>query len=161
MSLLNSNNPLYITGFQALAAPIIKRIKMETIPLAYIIVGTQSTAAFVGHAHIIPREAAEIATGYALAAEYLGMRFVYLEAGSGAKEPVSSRMLSMVKRNVSIPVIVGGGIRDPISAKNLARAGASAIVTGTVLEDNETRQRIKDIIMSIKDVNDYPSDKNG
>ena len=154
MSLLNSNNPLYITGFQALAAPTIKRFGIEAIPLAYIIVGTESTAAYVGQAHIIPYNAVEIATSYALAAEYLGMRFIYLEAGSGAKKPVSSKMVNMVKKNVSIPVIVGGGIKDRSSAKILANAGADAIVTGTVLENNKSRRRIKEIIMSIKDVND-------
>jgi phosphoglycerol geranylgeranyltransferase len=153
MSLLNSNNPLYITGFQALAALTIKNIGIEAIPLAYLIVGTNSTAAYVGQAHIIPHQAAEIATGYALAAEYMGMRFVYLEAGSGAKKPVSSKMVTMVKKSTSIPVIVGGGIKEPGRAEALAKAGADAIVTGTVLEDNESRQRIKDIIMSIRDVN--------
>jgi len=152
MSLLNSNNPLYITGLQALAAPMIKRYGVETIPLAYLIVGEGSTAAYIGQAHAIPYESAEIATSYALAAEYLGMHFVYLEAGSGAREPVSSKMVAMVKENVGIPVIVGGGIRERASAEVIARAGADAIVTGTVVEDDKSGQKVREIINGIRDV---------
>lgn len=150
MSLLNSNNPLFITGFQALAAPMIKRYGIETIPLAYIIVGEGSTAAYIGQAHAIPHQAVEIAVSYALAAEYLGMHFVYLEAGSGAKEPISSKMVAAVKKNVKIPVIVGGGIREYASSEIIAKAGADAIVTGTILEDDEAGQRIKEIIEGMR-----------
>lgn len=152
MSLLNSNNPMFITGLQALAAPQIKRYGIETIPLAYIIVGEGSTAAYVGQAHAIPYEAAEIAASYALAAEYLGMRFIYLEAGSGARQPVSSKMVSTVKNNVKIPVIVGGGIRECDSAERIVKAGADAIVTGTVIEDDESGRKVKEIIEKIRDV---------
>ncbi len=146
MSLLNSNNPLFITGFQALAAPTIKGYGLETIPLAYIIIGEGSTAAYIGQAHAIPHQSVEIAVSYALAAEYLGMHFIYLEAGSGAKEPISSKMIAAVKKNVNIPVIVGGGIREHISSGAIAEAGADAIVTGTILEDDKSGQRIREII---------------
>lgn len=151
MSLLNSNNPMFITGLQALAAPTIKHHRIETISLAYIIVGEGSTAAYIGQAHSIPYEAVDIATSYALAAEYLGMHFIYLEAGSGAKQPVSSKMVSTVKNNVTIPVIVGGGIRERISAKSIVKAGADAIVTGTIVEDDKAGQKVREIIEEIRE----------
>jgi len=152
MSLLNSNNPLYITGFQALAAPVIRRSGIEPIPLAYLIVGEGSTAAYIGQAHAIPYKANEIATSYAMAAEYLGMHFVYLEAGSGAKKPLSSKMISMVKKNVNIPVIVGGGIRERGSAEAVAKAGADIVVTGTIIEDDKSGGRIREIIEGVRGV---------
>jgi len=152
MSLLNSNNPLYITGFQALAAPMIKQYGIETIPLGYIIIGEGSTVAYVGQAHAIPRDADKIATGYALAAEFLGMHFVYLEGGSGVKQPISPKMVSMVKQNVSIPVIVGGGIREKESAERIAKAGADCIVTGTIIEKNTSGDKIGEIIETIRTV---------
>ena len=151
MSLLNSNNPLYITGFQALSAPVIKRYKIEPIPLAYLIIGERSTAAYIGQAHAIPYEALEIATGYAMAAEYLGMHFVYLEAGSGAKKPLSSGMISMVKKNITVPLIVGGGIRNRKSAEIVAETGADIIVTGTIIEDEKDGEKIRGLIEGIRD----------
>ena len=152
MSLLNSNNPLFISGLQALAAPIIKRNNMETIPLAYIIIGEGSTAAYIGQAHVIPYDAVEIASNYALAAEYLGMHFVYLEAGSRARQPIPPKTVSTVKKNVSIPVIVGGGIREVSSAAAIVKAGADAIVTGTVVEDDKSGQKVKEIIEEIRGI---------
>jgi len=150
MSLLNSNNTLFITGLQALGAPIIRRYKLEAIPLGYIIVGEGSTAAFIGQAHSIPLDKPEVATLYALAAQYLGMRFVYLEAGSRAKAPVPPEMVEMVSSSVDISIIVGGGIRSPGEAAAAVRAGASAIVTGTICEEDASGKTVADIIKSIK-----------
>ncbi|MEM2093992.1 MAG: geranylgeranylglyceryl/heptaprenylglyceryl phosphate synthase [Candidatus Bathyarchaeia archaeon] len=150
MSLLNSHNPLFITGFQALGAPIIRRYKLEAIPLGYIIVGESSTAAFIGEAHSIPPDKPEVASLYALAAQYLGMRFVYLEAGSRAKVPVSTRMVEAVKKNVDIPIIVGGGIKKPEDAAALVNSGASIVVTGTICEEDATGELVAAIIERIR-----------
>jgi phosphoglycerol geranylgeranyltransferase len=155
MSLLNSNNPMFITGFQALAAPIIKKHDIETISLAYIIIGGESTAAYIGRAHTIPYEANKIATSYALAGEYLGTHFIYLEAGSGSKHSISPKMIAMVKKNVTIPVIVGGGIRDWVNADLIAKAGADAIVTGTVIENDVSGRKIGKIINGIKNAKNH------
>lgn len=152
MSLLNSNNTLFITGFQALGAPIIKRYGLEAIPLGYIIIGEGSTAAFIGQAHAIPLDKPEVANLYGLAAQYLGMRFVYLEAGSGAKIPVAPVMIKTVCRNLTIPVIVGGGIRTPTDAVTAAKAGASVIVTGTIGEEDFSGETIGKIIGSLKQI---------
>jgi phosphoglycerol geranylgeranyltransferase len=150
MSLLNSNSPMFITGFQALGAPIVKRYNLEAIPLGYIIVGEGSTAAYVGQAHAIPLKKPEVAVLYALAAQYMGMRFVYLEAGSGAEQPVPPEMIHLVVSTVSIPVIVGGGIRTPEQAATAAKAGASIIVTGTIGEEDRSGKSIRSIIESIR-----------
>jgi phosphoglycerol geranylgeranyltransferase len=135
MSLLNSINPYYLSGAQALGAPFVKRYKLEPIPVAYLIVGEHTGAAgFVGNANPIPKDKPELAAIYALAAEYFGMRFAYLEAGSGAKDTVPVEMVKTVAHNSNIHLIVGGGIRNPLQAKALAKAGAQLIVTGTVSE---------------------------
>ncbi len=141
MSLLNSSQTHYITGAQALGAPVVKRLKLETIPLGYILVGESETAvSSISRAELIPYSKPELAASYALAAQYLGMRFVYLEAGSGAGSPVDAAMVKKVSSELEIPLIVGGGIRTPQQAQVLAGAGASAIVTGTVLEQEGTGQ---------------------
>lgn len=135
MSLLNSSKTQFIIGAQALGAPIVKRFKLEPIPLGYILVGDSSTAVrMVSQAELIPYTRPDLAMSYALAAQYFGMRFVYLEAGSGAARPVEIDMVKRVSREVDVPIIVGGGIRTPEQAQAIARAGASAVVTGTVLE---------------------------
>ena len=145
MSLLNSINPYYLSGAQALGAPFVKRYKLEPIPVAYLIVGEHTGAAgFVGNANPIPKDKPELAAIYALAAEYFGMRFAYLEAGSGARDAVPVEMVKTVASNSNIHIIAGGGIRNPSQAKALANAGAQLIVTGTVSEQSsvETVRRI-------------------
>jgi phosphoglycerol geranylgeranyltransferase len=135
MSLLNSSTPQFLIGAQTKGAPMVKRFKLEPIPLGYLVVGDSKTAvSSIGRADRIPYSEPELASAYALAAQYLGMRFLYLEAGSGAEHPVETSMVQKVSSDLDIPVIVGGGIRTPDQARALAKAGASAIVTGTLLE---------------------------
>jgi phosphoglycerol geranylgeranyltransferase len=135
MSLLNSSTPRFLIRAQATGAPSVKRFKLEPIPLGYLVVGDSKTAvSSIGRANRIPYSKPELAAAYALAAQYLGMRFVYLEAGSGAEHPVETSMVHKVSSDLDTPVIVGGGIRTPDQARALAKAGASAIVTGTLLE---------------------------
>lgn len=149
MSLLNSDNPLFISGIQALGAPLIKRYNLETLPLGYIIIDSGSTAAYIGQARALPRDKPEIAASFALAAQYLGMRFVYLEAGSGAKNPVPYEMISYVKDVIDIPLIVGGGIKTGEVAQNIVKSGADVIVTGTIIEYMQQEQDISSIIAAI------------
>jgi phosphoglycerol geranylgeranyltransferase len=102
-------------------------------------------------ADVIKRDNPQEAAAYALAAQYLGMKLVYLEAGSGAPEPVPPDMIRIVKESIDIPLIVGGGIREPEKAKNIARAGADIIVTGTLVEKVENvRDAVKKIVDAIK-----------
>ena len=117
MSLLNSRNSYYIIGAQALGAPLVKKYGIEPIPMAYLIVEPGGAVGWVGEAKLIPRNRPEIAASYALAAEYLGFKFIYLEAGSGVPEAIPNEMISAVKKTISIPLIVGGGIYN--SYRNL------------------------------------------
>lgn len=150
MSLLNSINPHFITGVQALGTPIVKRYGLEAISLGYIIIGEGSTAAYIGQAHPISHDKLELASMYALAAQYLGMHFVYLEAGSGSKRSVPPEMVAMVKKNLDIPLIVGGGIMTGADAEAMVKAGVDAIVTGTITELDPSCKTIRDIIGVIK-----------
>jgi phosphoglycerol geranylgeranyltransferase len=150
MSLLNSSSTRFLIESQVAGASVVRRFNLEPIPLGYVIVGSSETAArTVGMAKPILFSEVGVAVDYALAAQYLGMRFVYLEAGSGAERMVDAKMVSKVSDTVDIPVIVGGGIRTPEQAERLARAGASAIVTGTVLEQEGTG-RVKQILAALK-----------
>jgi phosphoglycerol geranylgeranyltransferase len=150
MSLLNSINPYYLSGAQALGAPLVKKYGLEPIPLAYLIIGEHAGAAgFVGNANPIPYGKPELAAIYALAAEYLGMRFVYLEAGSGAKQTVSPAMVSAVRKASKMHIIAGGGIRAASDAKALVNAGADVIVTGTIAEKASV-SKLREIVRAIR-----------
>jgi phosphoglycerol geranylgeranyltransferase len=150
MSLLNSDNPLFITGIQALGAPLVRRYNLEVLPLGYIIVDVGSSAAYMGRARALPRDKPEIAAAYALAAQYLGMRFVYLEAGSGAKNPIQSKMIEVVKQTIDVPLIVGGGIRTKDAIETVVKAGADIIVTGTIVEEAGLKREVTEIIRAVR-----------
>src|SRR5947209_16082704 len=112
MSLLNSSSTRYLIESQVIGASVVRRFNLEPISLGYMVVGQSETAvAAVGRAKHIPFSKVDLATDYALAAQYLGMRFVYLEAGSGAEHMVDPRMVSKVSERINVPLIVGGGIR--------------------------------------------------
>ena len=135
MSLLNSRTPAYIVENQALGAPIVLRYGLEPIPMAYIIIEPGGTVGFVGDARLIPRKKPELAVAYALAAKYMGMRLIYLEAGSGADSPVPIPMVAAVKKAIgNTLLVVGGGIRSKEAAVELVAAGADLLVTGTAVE---------------------------
>lgn len=135
MSIVNSRNPDFIFGHHTKVAPFIKKMGVECISMAYIIVEPGMTVARVSEAGCIPRDSPETAARYALAAEYMGFKLIYLEAGSGADRPVSPEMIRAVKETVGCPIIVGGGIHTPEQAAAARNAGASAIVTGTFIEN--------------------------
>jgi phosphoglycerol geranylgeranyltransferase len=150
MSLLNSINPYFITGAQALGIGAIRKYKIEAIPLAYIIVGEGGSAGFVGQAQCIPIQHPELAIGYAMAAETFGFRFAYLEAGSGAEKAISPTFVSEVKKRISIPLIVGGGIKTESQAESLAAAGADILVTGTIIERTDNYDKIAKLVKAMR-----------
>ncbi|MBU7033397.1 MAG: geranylgeranylglyceryl/heptaprenylglyceryl phosphate synthase [Theionarchaea archaeon] len=151
MSILNSRNPYFITKAQALGAKSVKMYQLEAIPMGYIIVEPGETVGWVGEADCIPRNKPQIAAAYALAAQYLGMKLVYLEAGSGAESPVPPDMVGLVHHLVDIPVVVGGGIRNPEHAVRLVAAGADIIVTGTILEKTgDITEALSPIVRAVK-----------
>jgi phosphoglycerol geranylgeranyltransferase len=148
MSLINSVDPYFLIGAQVLGAPLVKKYNLEPLPLGYIIVGEGGTVGVIGRASPIPYDKPELAAAHALAAQYLGMRFVYLEAGSGAKKPVPSQMISIVKNAIEIPLIVGGGLKNGEQVREAVRAGADIIVTGNVIEKEE--EKIKELVENVK-----------
>ncbi len=152
MSLLNSRDPRLIVGEQRRAAPVVKAWGLETIPMAYLVVEPGMRAGQVGRADPIPRASPQTAVEYALAAQMLGMRLVYLEAGSGAPEPVPGPMIQAVRAAIDIPLIVGGGIRTAEAAGEVARAGADIVVTGTVVERAKDGEALRRIIGAVKAV---------
>jgi len=150
MSLLNSRDPRLIVGEQRLAAPIVRAWGLETIPMAYLVVEPGMRAGEVGDADLIGRKNPVVAVQYALAAQMLGMKLVYLEAGSGAPEPVPDRIVRAVKEAVDILVVVGGGIRTAEDAGKIARAGADIVVTGTVVEVARNAGVLRGIVEAVK-----------
>ena len=152
MSLLNSRNLNFVIREHVLGATFVKHSGIEPISMGYVIVEPGMTAGKVGEVDLIKKEDIDTAVGYALASQFLGMRFFYLEAGSGAPTPVSDERIKTVKKNIDIPLIVGGGIRDAETARKKAIAGANIIITGTTLEkDKKLKQNLSDIINSIQD----------
>jgi phosphoglycerol geranylgeranyltransferase len=153
MSLLNSTNPYWITGAQALGAPIIKKLGIETISMGYLVVEPGGTVGWVGDAKLIPRSKPDIAVAYAMAAEFLGMKLFYLEAGSGANQHIPQEMIAKIKKFTDLIVIVGGGIRDGATAAEIAKAGADIIVTGTVVEhSSKVEDKIKELVTGIRSI---------
>lgn len=153
MSLLNSRSNYWLSLSQALGSYSVKQFGLEVIPMGYIIVesGQKTSVEFYGDANAIPRGKPKIAAAFSLAAQYMGMKIVYLEAGSRALTPVSNEMIKYVKSVIDIPLIVGGGIKDGSIAYEKIKAGADIIVTGTALENaTNLEEKLKDIIGGIK-----------
>ena len=149
-SLMNSENPYFITQAQALGAPNVLKFGLEPLPTAYLVIGDGTSAWFIGSARGIPFEKPKIAAAYALAAQFLGMRFVYLEAGSGAKSTVTPEMVKTVRKTFGGFLIVGGGIKDVKIAKEIVKAGANAIVIGTFLEKGGSIKKLTEIAKTIQ-----------
>lgn len=141
LSLVSGRNPELLIGEHVKAAPLIREYGIEAIPTGYMLIqsGTLTSVEFMSNTQPVPREKVDIAIAHALAAEYLGMKLIYLETGSGAGASVPDEMVRAVVDYVSVPVIVGGGIRDPEEARAKVAAGAGFVVTGSVVEDDHQR----------------------
>ncbi len=151
MSLLNSRLTYYVIDAQAMSVYTIKSYGLETLPLGYIIIGPGGTVGFIGQARGIPYDRPELAMAYALAGQTLGMRYIYLEAGSGAKAPVPPAMIKLVKSQLFVPLIVGGGIHEGGAAVAAVEAGADIVVTGNMVEETDrVRESIYGIVSSIQ-----------
>lgn len=155
MSLVSGRNPVNLIGEQVKGAPIIKKYEIEPIPTGYMLVesGTVTSIEFMSNTRPLPRAKPGIAAAHALAAEYMGMQIIYLEAGSGAEMSVPNELIGAVKKYVDIPVIVGGGIRDAETAKIKLDAGADILVTGNLLSKKDGLEKMKDIAEIVKSFN--------
>jgi len=138
LSLLSGRNPDFLIEHQVKAAPILKKSSLEIISTGYILIesGNQTAVTSVSKTIPLPRHNAQIAVDTALAGEFLGSKLIYLEAGSGAKLPVPLETISLVSKTITIPLIVGGGIKDFDGIKEAFYAGADLVVIGTAFENN-------------------------
>ncbi len=151
LSLISGRNPEFLIGTQVLGAPIIRKMALEAISTGYMLIesGKTTAAEFMSNSKPIPRDKSDIAVAHAMAGEYLGMKMIYLEAGSGAIHSVPEEMIEAVSGYINIPVIVGGGINTPESARKKVEAGAAFVVTGNILETSSHRELIKEFANAI------------
>ncbi len=153
MSMLNSKSRRYLIDEQRLGAPWVKRMGIEPLSMAYLVVEPGGTVGMVGEAELLPRNDPSEAIGYALAAQYFGMDYVYLEAGSGAEEPVPLEFIRALRKEIDIPLIVGGGIRDRETARSIVEAGADIIVTGTLIEGVvDAKSTLQDLLEYLREI---------
>jgi phosphoglycerol geranylgeranyltransferase len=149
MSLLNSRNLELVVRAHARAAPVVRAMGLEAIPMGYLVIAPGMRVGEVGQVDAVPRDAPDVAVGYALAAEMLGMRMVYLEAGSGAPAPVPEGIVRAVRAAIRVPLVVGGGIRSAADARPLLAAGADVLVTGTVTEEEGRGAAFRAIVQEV------------
>lgn len=151
ISLISGRNPNYLFGDHVIAAPFIRKMGIEPISTGYMLFesGGTTTAEFISNTKPLPINKPEIAMAHALAAQYMGMNTVYLEAGSGADHSVPTKIVKAVSSYVDIPVITGGGIKTPDDARSKVEAGTTFVVTGNVLDDPENFELIDEFIRAI------------
>ncbi len=149
LSLISGRNPEFLIGHHVLAAPKIKKSGLDVIPTGYLLInsGVDTSVSYMSNTAPIPHYKNDIAIATAIAGEMLGLQAIYLEAGSGAKYTVSSQMISEVKQNISIPLIVGGGITTEKQLVDILESGADMVVVGTAVESTpETITKFAQII---------------
>lgn len=151
LSLISGRNPEHLIGSQVMAAPILWRLNLEAISCGYMLIesGRRTSAEFVSNSIPIPRNKSNIALAHALAAQFLGMKTIYLEAGSGAQDSVPSDMISTLSGALEIPIIVGGGIRKPEVAQEKVNAGANMIVVGNYFEQELNHSLMREFAQAI------------
>lgn len=151
LSLISGRNPDFLIGQHVIAAPALKKSDLEIIPTGYMLIESNNTtsASYISNTIPIPHDKKDIAACTAMAGEMLGMKLIYMDGGSGAKKPISSGMIREVKKNISIPLIIGGGIVSAEMAKNSCEAGADIIVVGNAIE--KAPSLISEIAQTVKE----------
>ena len=149
LSLISGRNPELLIGQHVISAPVVKQSGLEIMSTGYMVIdgGAPTTVSYISNASPIPHDKKEIAVCTAMAAEMLGMKLMYLDAGSGAQRPVSEAMIQSVSKHIDVPLIVGGGITSPDKAYASAKAGADLIVVGNAIEkDISLLSKISDAV---------------
>jgi phosphoglycerol geranylgeranyltransferase len=146
LSLISGRNPNLLIGEQVKAAPVMREFGLEPIPTGYMLIesGRMTSVQFMSDTLPLPPNKPDIACAHALAAEYLGMKFVFMDAGSGAEKSVPDFLVKEVKKFISVPLIIGGGIRDPEIARAKVKSGANFVVIGNALEEKGNEKLLKD-----------------
>lgn len=151
LSLISGRNPEFLISKQVAAAPLVKKLGLEVIPTGYLLIGLPSSASYMSNTTPIPYHKYDIASATAIAGELMGQRAIYLDAGSGAEEPVRAGMIDAVKKSITVPLIVGGGITSFDTAYAALEAGADVLVVGNATEKNP--QVILEIAGAVKAMN--------
>jgi len=150
-SLLSGRNPEYLISQQVKGAPLVKEFNLETIPTAYLLIesGGVTSVQYLSHTQPIPANKPDIVKAHALAAQYLGMKVVYLEAGSGAKNSVPDDVIRSVANYIDLPILCGGGIRSPKTAAEKVKAGADFIVIGNRFQEDNAETLYQEFSVAI------------
>ena len=138
LSLISGRNPDLLIGQHVISAPILKGSSLEILPTGYMLVNSESTSAasYMSNTRPIPPDKDSVAACTAMAGEMLGLQLIYMDAGSGSKKTIPSRMISKVRKSVDLPLVIGGGINSAEKAKFALEAGADMIVVGNAIEKN-------------------------
>jgi phosphoglycerol geranylgeranyltransferase len=152
LSLISGRNPELLIGQHVVSAPVVKKSGLEIMPTGYMVIdgGAPTTVSYISNAAPLPADKSEIAMCTAMAGEMLGMRLIYMDAGSGAKKAISENMISKVAHCIDVPLIVGGGITSAEKAYLNCKAGADIIVVGNAIEKDASL--IKEIAAAIHSV---------
>ncbi|MFY7652840.1 MAG: geranylgeranylglyceryl/heptaprenylglyceryl phosphate synthase [Chitinophagaceae bacterium] len=152
LSLISGRNPELLIGQHVISAPLVKKTGLEIMPTGYMVIdgGAPTTVSYISNASPIPSDKNDIAICTAMAGEMLGLKLIYMDAGSGAQKPVTEGMIEKVAKNIQIPLIVGGGITTPEKAYVSAKAGADVIVVGNAIEKQASL--IADIAQAVHSV---------
>lgn len=151
LSLISGRNAQFLIEEHVRAAPAIKRMALEPISTGYMLIGggNETAVEFISGTKPLPAGKTELAVAHALAAEYLGMKLLYLESGSGSSHSVPENMIMAIKQYSNMPIMVGGGIKTPEAAASRVKAGADFIITGNVLEDSRNFRLVKEFADAI------------
>jgi phosphoglycerol geranylgeranyltransferase len=138
LSLISGRNPELLIGNHVIAAPFLKDVKEKLVSVGYILIscGNKTSVEYISQTEAIPSDKPEIAIATAIAGEMLGLHMIYLEAGSGATNPVPVSLVKAVRENISIPLAVGGGIKNNYEVEDIFNAGADLIILGNGCEKN-------------------------
>jgi putative glycerol-1-phosphate prenyltransferase len=152
LSLISGRNPELLIGQHVVSAPVIRQSGLEVISTGYMVIdgGAPTTVSYISNAAPLPADKNDIAMCTAMAGEMLGMKLIYMDAGSGAKTPVTEGMIRLVSAHIAVPLIIGGGITDPEKAYRNCKAGADVIVVGNAIEKDQSL--IKEIASAVHSV---------
>ncbi|RLD65752.1 MAG: geranylgeranylglyceryl/heptaprenylglyceryl phosphate synthase [Bacteroidetes bacterium] len=141
LSLISGRNPELLIGNHVTVAPFLKKSNMEVLSTGYMLIGTgkSTSVEYVSNTFPIPANKADIAVATAVAGELLGLKLIYMDAGSGAENPIPEDMIKLVKQNIDIPLIIGGGLKNESQVENVCKSGADIIVVGNAFENDNTK----------------------
>ncbi|MEL6673688.1 MAG: geranylgeranylglyceryl/heptaprenylglyceryl phosphate synthase [Bacteroidota bacterium] len=156
LSLISGRNPELLIGQHVLAAPLLRKTELEIMPTGYMLIesGKSTTAHYISNTTPIPHDKPDIALCTAMAGEMLGLKYIYMDGGSGAEKCISEEMIQQVSRHVALPLIIGGGIREGATARKIWQAGADVVVIGNAFEQDKDGDLMQEIARVKRQLNE-------